>query len=74
MEVPTHHTFQIALSPDHLQTVLNGLAELPYKQSNSLIKYIQQQVQNQVTQARAAAQPSKEEVKNVEDQSEEKAA
>lgn len=58
MQVPTRQTFQIALSPEHLQLVLNGLSELPYKESNGLIKYLQQQVATQLADARSAATPS----------------
>jgi hypothetical protein len=59
MRVQNQQNFQITLSGEHLALVLEGLAELPFKKSNALIRYIQQQMQNQLVQA-AEVQKSNE--------------
>ena len=51
MRVPSQQTFQINLSSEHIATILDGLSELPFKRSNVIIKYIQQQMQSQLIQA-----------------------
>jgi len=50
MRVQSQQNFQINLSGQHIAVILDGLAELPFKTSNSLIQYIQQQMQNQLVQ------------------------
>ena len=53
MRVQSQQNFQINLSGQHLAVILDGLAELPFKASNSLIQYIQQQMQHQLAQKAA---------------------
>ena len=53
MRTHSHQVFQINLSAQHIAVVLDGLAELPFKDSNTVIKYLQQQMQHQLAQQAA---------------------
>lgn len=71
MRVNSRQTFVFTFTSEHVQLVLNGLSELPYKDVNGLIRYIQQQMTTQLEQAEQAHQRNVEQMQQAEEEVEE---